>query len=123
MEAKTPPTAASILQSAKTMLGDLPPNSSVNFLMLLAAWVITAFPVSVEPVKDTISTWEWETSSLPAWAREELMIFKTPLGNPAWAMILPKAMTATQAVDDGFKTTVLPASKAGAIFHAAVIKG
>ena len=43
--------SSSSIMSAKKMLGDLPPNSSVAGMRLLAAAVAMARPVAVEPVK------------------------------------------------------------------------
>lgn len=50
-------TALSTSASSKTMIGDLPPNSSdTGFKLLNAAACITRRPVSVEPVKLTCKT-------------------------------------------------------------------
>ena len=118
-----PPTAVSKSQSAKTMFGDLPPNSSETFLAVPAAKRMISRPVSVPPVKLIISTRESVTRSRAASLSLVATIFTTPAGNPLSLIICAKRMTDAQPTDDGLKTTVFPASNAGAIFHAAMIKG
>jgi hypothetical protein len=54
------------MTSAKKMLGDLPPSSSVAGIRLLAAaWAITR-PVAVEPVKAILAMRLLVASGMPA---------------------------------------------------------
>ncbi len=54
------------MTSAKKMLGDLPPSSSVAGIRLLAAaWAITR-PVEVEPVKAILAMRLLVASGMPA---------------------------------------------------------
>ncbi len=66
MPATTPLAAASRSASSKTMLGDLPPSSSVTRARCSAAPFITALPVAVPPVNATLSTPGCATSGAPA---------------------------------------------------------
>ena len=62
-----PATAASMSASAKTMLGLLPPSSSVTRLRFVSAAArMTSLPTSVLPVKATLSTSMWLAMAAPA---------------------------------------------------------
>ena len=50
------PAAEATSASSITMNADLPPSSRNTFVMFSAAVRMTARPVAVEPVKDTMST-------------------------------------------------------------------
>src|SRR5215210_1996116 len=65
MPETTPLAAASTSTSSNTMLGDLPPSSSETLAMWSAASFITSLPVSVEPVKATLSIPGWRTRADP----------------------------------------------------------
>src|SRR5262252_735947 len=49
--------------------------------------------------------------------------FSTPAGNPARSKISTSFAAVSGVVDDGLKTTVLPATRAGAIFQAGMAIG
>ena len=89
--ATAPLTAASRSQSAKTMLGDLPPSSKRTRVMLRATDAAIALPIAVDPVNATLSTLGSLTSASPA-ATPPVTTLKTPgrkssfldkLGTPA----------------------------------------
>ncbi len=63
MPSSAPETAWSSFASSKTMIGDLPPSSSVTALSWLEASLITALPVPTEPVSDTLRIAGWRVSS------------------------------------------------------------
>ena len=52
-----------------------------------------------------------------------VIIFTTPGGRSASRIISASFNAVSGVVSAGFKTTVFPAAKAGAIFHAAISKG
>jgi hypothetical protein len=52
--------------SAKMKVGDLPPSSRLTRLKLLLLASMIARPVTVEPVKATLSTSMWLASAAPA---------------------------------------------------------
>ena len=118
-----PPTAVSRSQSAKTMFGDLPPNSRLNFLVVELARRIISCPVCVPPVKLTMSTSLSVTKSRAASLSVVATIFTTPAGNSLSRINCARRMTEAHPIEDGLKTMVFPASNAGAIFQAAIIKG
>src|SRR3954454_20771852 len=62
------------------MLGDLPPNSSVVFLIVEEASCMIRRPTTVEPVNDTLSTSGLEASSSPTDAPPPVITLTTPLG-------------------------------------------
>ena len=60
-----PSTAASRSASSKTTNGALPPSSSETFFTVPAHWAISSFPISVEPVNESLRTAGFEVSSPP----------------------------------------------------------
>ena len=50
-------------------------------------------------------------------------MFTTPAGSPDSSIISANFNAVKEVVSAGFKTTVFPAAKAGAIFHAAIKRG
>ena len=62
MEVSAPATVLSKSQSAKTIIGDLPPSSSVTGHRFCAAAAITARPVVPEPVNSRWSKGSLENS-------------------------------------------------------------
>src|SRR3989338_9055464 len=118
-----PPTVASKSQSENTIPGDLPPSSKTTFLTVWEAMLIIRCPVSVPPVKLTILTLGLLTSAPVTSLFFVEIILTTPSGNPTSSISCANFITAAQEDDDGFNTTVFPAAKAGAIFHADIIKG
>ena len=75
--------ARSQLASAKTMFGDLPPNSSDTRLMSSAPNFMMVAPTSVEPVKPILRTSGWVANALPASAPLPGNTCSTPSGRPA----------------------------------------
>src|SRR5437660_1283343 len=80
-----PSTAASRSASSKTMKGALPPSSRESFLTVPAHWAMRIFPISVEPVKESLRTMGLEVSSAPISVAEPLTTLSTPRGRPARA--------------------------------------
>ena len=117
MPVSAPFTAASMSASAKTMFGDLPPSSSEMRLSVEAASRMIPLPTSVEPVKAILSTRGSRTIAMPTLPPGPVTTLKTPSGNPA-SWVSSANLSAVSGVRDaGLSTTVLPAARAGAIFH------
>jgi len=99
----------------------LPPSSSVSFISRPAVALRIARPTSVDPVKAILST-SASTSAAPA-APSPVTILTTPFGRPTSAQISAKARAVSGVCSAGFRTTVLPAASAGAIFQASIRSG
>ena len=82
-----PSTAWSMSASSNTMFGDLPPSSSVVFLIVLEASCMIRRPTTVEPVKATLSTSGCEASSSPTVEPPPVITFTTPSGSSVSARI------------------------------------
>src|SRR5688500_19655023 len=80
-------------------------------------------PTSFEPVKEIALTAGWLTISSPASEPEPRTRFKTPGGIPAASKISVIRTAVAGVIDAGLKTTVLPATKAGAIFEIGIATG
>ncbi len=117
MEVSAPDTVLSKSQSAKTIIGDLPPSSSVNGISFSAAARATILPVSTEPVKVTLRTSGWVTSGAPHSGPKPDTMLNTPGGSTRF-MISQMRSTASGASSADFTTTALPATSAGATFSA-----
>src|SRR6266550_2325260 len=78
--------------------------------------------MSVEPVKATLSTPGWVTSAIPTSPGPGTML-TTPGGRSAWRQTSANSSALNGVVDAGLRTTVLPAARAGAIFHASIRSG
>lgn len=115
MPSATAATAASISASAKTMCGDLPPNSSATGMSLRAATSAMHRPLSVPPVKDTMRTSGCPTSATPASWPVPGSTFSSPGGRPASSAMRATASPVDGVTSDGLSTTALPAASAGAI--------
>ena len=122
MASTTPSTALSRSASSKTMKGDLPPSSSVSPLPLPAVCSRMMRPTSVEPVKAILSTPGCWTMSSPT-APSPVTMFTTPGGRPTSWQSSAKYSAERGVYSAGFKTTVLPAASAGAIFQASIRRG
>lgn len=73
---------SSRLALSKTRCGDLPPSSSETFFRLLSADAfMTLRPVTVLPVKATLSMPLWEDRAAPPTEPSEGTVFTTPGGN------------------------------------------
>ncbi|VVB94791.1 Uncharacterised protein [uncultured archaeon] len=105
--------ASSMLAYLKTIKASLPPNSRDIRCNFSAEFFMIFLPVSALPVKDTIFISELTRHSpvLPS----PVTTFITPSGIPASWHILPISIPTKGVRSEGFKTTVLPASSAGAI--------
>ena len=122
MPLTTPSIAWSSGASSKTMLAAFPPSSRVRPLSVPA----TAFPISrptaVEPVKATLSMSGWRTSAMPI-SPGPVTMLTTPGGSSACAQTSAKRSAVSGVELAGFRTTVLPAARAGAIFQASMRSG
>ena len=74
--------AASNSASANTMLGDLPPSSSVTRFNVSAPVRMMILPTSFEPVNPTLSTFGWDVSGAPHVSPNPVSTFSTPAGKP-----------------------------------------
>jgi len=85
-------------------------------LIVAAAAVITARPVAVDPVNDTMSTRGSSLSSAPIrWSLEVTMLI-TPGGKSVCSVISSPSTAAAHGVSGaGLSTRVLPAASAGPI--------
>ena len=68
------------MTSAKKMLGDLPPSSSVTGMMFSEAYCMIRRPVVVSPVKATLAMRLFCASGLPASTPKPLTTLSTPGG-------------------------------------------
>jgi hypothetical protein len=76
-------TISATSTSPITMLGDLPPSSSVTGRICRALAIMTRSPVARDPVKDRWSTSGWSASAAPASAPKPVTTLRTPAGTPA----------------------------------------
>src|SRR5579863_635438 len=118
-----PSTAASQSASAKKMLGDLPPSSSVTRFNVSAALFTIIFPTAALPVNATLSTPGCATSAAPAVSPNPLMMLTTPGGKPTSSRYVANSSAVSGVCSAGFNTQQQPAAIAGASFHAAISSG
>ena len=105
------------------MFGDFPPSSSESRFSVPAASRMIPLPTSVEPVKAILSTRGSRTIAIPTWPPGPVTTLNTPSGRPA-SRVRSANLSAVSGVSDaGLSTTVLPAARAGAIFHDASRNG
>src|SRR5260221_11768318 len=100
----------------------LPPISRGAFLKVGAAARFTTRPALVDPVNDTIRTAGSVVIAVPTSASPVTML-TTPLGTPASIRTLTKLSAERGVCDEGLKTTVLPQTSAGTIFHEGIAMG
>ncbi len=117
-----PLTALSISESAKTMLGDFPPSSSVMRFTVSAALRMISWPTAVEPVKAILSMPGCFTIARPT-APGPVTILITPAGTPASTANFPNRNVVNDVWLAGFQTMVLPQASAGPSFHEANSSG
>ncbi|MNT49061.1 hypothetical protein D3C71_1704030 [compost metagenome] len=86
-----------------------------------AAWRIF-WPVTISPVSDTMRTLGWLTRWLPTPSPPPQIMLITPRGRIS-ASAGARARIDSGVCSDGLNTRVLPAARAGAIFHAAIMIG
>src|ERR1051325_9487793 len=80
-------------------------------------------PTWLDPVNDTALTAGWLMISSPASEPEPKTKFNTPGGMPASANNSTIRVAVAGVMVAGLKTTVLPATKAGAIFQTGIATG
>src|SRR6185295_8083153 len=80
-------------------------------------------PTPFEPVKEIALTAGWLIISSPASEPDPMTRFKTPGGIPAASKISVIRTAVAGVIDAGLKTTVFPATSAGAIFHTGIATG
>src|SRR5437762_13426822 len=80
-------------------------------------------PTGFEPVKETAFTAGWLMISSPASEPEPRIRFRTPAGRPAASNISTIRTAVVGVRVAGLKTTVFPATSAGAMFQAGIATG
>ena len=115
-------TTQSRSASSKTMTGALPPSSRCTRLRVSAALRAISLPVDTSPVTDTMATFGLATSAAPAVSPGPSTTLSTPGGRMS-ALSSASRIAVSGVSSDGFSTTVLPAARAGPIFHVAMLSG
>src|SRR4029453_4803162 len=123
MPETTPFTARSKSASSKTMLGDLPPSSSVTVFNPRRAGSKIFLPAAPPPVKPMCRTRGWVTNGSPTSDPSPVTTLTTPLGNPASDTIAASSTIEAEVNSDGLTTTVQPAARAGASFQLVRVSG
>src|ERR671916_485730 len=80
-------------------------------------------PTGVEPVNEMALTLESVTRASPTVPPEPVTMLTTPSGRPASARARTRAAAFSEASVAGLITTVLPQSRAGAIFQVGIARG
>src|SRR5471032_3296775 len=111
-----PSTALPKSASAKKMLGDLPPSSSVTFFRVAAAARMIVLPTSALPVNAILSTSACSTIAAPV-APSPVTMLTTPGGRPASVKLDASASIVSGVCSAGFSTVVQPTQIAGASFY------
>ena len=106
-----------------TMMTFLPPISRCTFLNDGEACPETVRPTSVDPVNDTTRTASLTRSAFPTSAPPPVTRLTTPGGMPASSRIRTKFSADSGVSVAGLKTTVLPQTSAGMIFHDGIAIG
>ncbi len=101
----------------------LPPISRWTFLNEGAAFSATVRPTSVDPVKDTTRMSSLTSKAFPTSSPPPVTRLTTPRGTPASSRILTKLSADSGVSVAGLKTTVLPQTSAGMIFHDGIAIG
>ncbi len=123
MPATTPIAALATLASSKTMLGDLPPSSSVEPMNRHAVAAAMREPVAVLPVNEIFASSGWSTRACPASAPNPVTTLTAPGGKPASTTSSASRSTVAEVYSDGLITTVLPAHSAGASLLVVSVSG
>src|SRR5580704_9803626 len=118
-----PSIAASKSASAKKMLGDLPPSSSVTRFTVSAACFTMILPTAALPVKAILLTSACCTSGAPQDSPKPVITLTTPGGRPQSAKCFASSSAVSGVCSAGFNTQVQPAASAGANFQAAISSG
>src|SRR5205807_9934163 len=74
-------------------------------------------------VKQILSTPGWRASAAPTTDPFPGITLTVPAGKPAFCVIRATSSALSGVYSAGFRTTVFPAARAGATFHATNIKG
>ena len=102
--------------SSSTRNADLPPSSRNTFFNVAAPSAITARPVLVDPVNDTMSTLGSFESSAPTLWSLAVMMLTTPAGKSVCSVTSSPSTAAAHGVSGaGLSTNVFPAASAGPI--------
>src|SRR5689334_25147457 len=80
-------------------------------------------PTAVEPVNETTRTAGSVVIGVPTSGPSPVTRLTTPLGTPASISTLTKLSADRGVCDAGLKTTVLPQTRAGTIFHEGIAIG
>src|SRR6185436_10149809 len=80
-------------------------------------------PTWVEPVNDTTRTSPLVVNGVPTSSPSPVTMLTTPFGIPASSSTLTKLTAESGVCDAGLKTTVLPHTSAGMIFHDGIAIG
>src|ERR1700733_12040485 len=105
-------------QSSKTILGDLPPSSSVTFFKLLfAAASAILRPTRVLPVKAIFWIPMCSEMAAPTVLPYPTKRLNTPGGKPACTLSLHMKSAVRGVNSEHFMTIVLPVASAGPIFQ------
>src|SRR5713226_9390637 len=120
---RAPSIAASKSASAKKILGDFPPSSSVTRFTVSDACFTMILPTAAEPVKAILLTSGCWTSGAPQVSPNPVIMFTTPGGRPTSENQLAISNAVSGVCSAGFNTQVQPAANAGASFQAAINNG
>src|ERR1700679_4246379 len=101
----------------------LPPSSQETFFISCPQRPATWRPTSLEPVSEIIETRGSSTMALPTLLPEPVTRLSTPGGRPASFKISTNIKAQSGVSDAGLITTVLPATRAGKIFHEGIAIG
>src|ERR1041384_409564 len=118
-----PSTAISRSAASITTTGFLPPISHVTFARCAAACFATSPPTPHEPVNDTARIAGLFTNSSPTVLPPPYTRVITPFGIPASSKSSRSHSAQPGVLLAALKTTVLPATSAGAVFHTGMQNG
>ena len=121
MPAIAPAAARTGSASSYTIIGFLPPSSSVTCLMCSAAARSTARPLGTLPVNAILGTPGWSTSAAPV-AAGPVTTLRTPGGSRS-SVIAASRKADRDVCSAGFSTTALPAMRGAAHLPAANLNG
>jgi hypothetical protein len=80
-------------------------------------------PTPSDPVNEMARTAGCATSGVPTAAPDPVTRLSTPFGSPASSRIRTSSTDVIGACEAGLKTTALPETSAGAIFHVGMAMG
>src|SRR5216117_3052739 len=120
---RDPWTAAARSASANTMFGPFPPSSRRGFFNVSAPARMMSCPTSTDPVKQIFAMSGWRASLAPATEPFPGTTLIVPGGKPASTESRATSMALIGVYSAGFRTTVFPAARAGAMFQATNMRG